>query len=195
VIKDDHMPAEPESKPGSWLVYTTVAAVLFPLLYAISWGPVGSLAANHAKFGEVADATYTPMSWLESNTPLSTPLGWYWNLFSSLRPQLPSAYIGPDDDLQYFPPGPEFKLTRQVEAIEQYKLRQQGLVTADDSTGTDGQKIQRIEHRDDETSAPAGDSENLNEDEAATGNDSEALTMWLNSAIARAINRTKGVAE
>ncbi len=38
---------------------------------------------------------------------------------------LPSAYYL-KDDLQYFPPGPEFKLTRQVQAIEEYKLRQQG---------------------------------------------------------------------
>ena len=29
------------------------------------------------------------------------------------------------DDLSYFPPGPEFKLTKQVQAIEEYKLRQQ----------------------------------------------------------------------
>lgn len=40
---------------------------------------------------------------------------------------LPSAYYL-RDDLQYFPPGPEFKLTRQVQAIEEWKLRQQGAV-------------------------------------------------------------------
>jgi len=39
---------------------------------------------------------------------------------------LPSAYYL-RDDLQYFPPGPEFKLTRQVQAMEEYKLRQQGI--------------------------------------------------------------------
>jgi hypothetical protein len=39
---------------------------------------------------------------------------------------LPSAYYL-RDDLQYFPPGPEFKLTRQVQALEEYKLRQQGI--------------------------------------------------------------------
>ena len=38
---------------------------------------------------------------------------------------LPSAYYL-KDDLQYFPPGPEFKLTRQVQALDEYKLRQQG---------------------------------------------------------------------
>lgn len=31
------------------------------------------------------------------------------------------------DDLAYFPPGPEFKLTKQVQAMEEYKLRQQGV--------------------------------------------------------------------
>jgi len=32
---------------------------------------------------------------------------------------LPSAYYL-KDDLSYFPPGPEFKLTKQVQAIEEY---------------------------------------------------------------------------
>ena len=45
---------------------------------------------------------------------------------------LPSAYYL-KDDLQYFPPGPEFKLTRQVQAMEEYKLRQQGGATSDDA--------------------------------------------------------------
>jgi hypothetical protein len=39
---------------------------------------------------------------------------------------LPSAYYLLDD-VQYFPQGPEFRLSRQVEALEAYKLRQQGL--------------------------------------------------------------------
>lgn len=39
---------------------------------------------------------------------------------------LPSAYYL-QDDVQYFPKGPEFRLSRQVEALEAYKLRQQGL--------------------------------------------------------------------
>ena len=39
---------------------------------------------------------------------------------------LPSAYYL-RDDLQYFPAGPEFKLTKQVQAIEEWKARQQGL--------------------------------------------------------------------
>ena len=38
---------------------------------------------------------------------------------------LPSAYYL-KDDLSYFPPGPEFKLTKQVQALEEYRLRQQG---------------------------------------------------------------------
>ena len=41
---------------------------------------------------------------------------------------LPSAYYL-RDDLQYFPPGPEFKLSREVQAIEEYKLRQRGAAT------------------------------------------------------------------
>jgi|SRR5579863_3747499 len=45
---------------------------------------------------------------------------------------LPSAYYL-KDDLQYFPPGPEFKLTRQVQALEEYKLRQQGGAVSDEA--------------------------------------------------------------
>ena len=41
---------------------------------------------------------------------------------------LPSAYYL-KDDLQYFPPGPEFKLSRQVQALDEYRLRQQGIAT------------------------------------------------------------------
>jgi hypothetical protein len=40
---------------------------------------------------------------------------------------LPSAYYL-RDDLQYFPAGPEFKLSNQVQAIEEYKARERGLV-------------------------------------------------------------------
>ncbi len=36
---------------------------------------------------------------------------------------LPSAYYL-RDDVQYFPAGPEFKLTNTVQAMEQYKLDQ-----------------------------------------------------------------------
>src|SRR4051812_16621856 len=39
---------------------------------------------------------------------------------------LPSAFYL-QDDVQYFPAGPEFRLSRQVQAIEQYNLRRQGL--------------------------------------------------------------------
>lgn len=38
---------------------------------------------------------------------------------------LPSAYYL-DDDVQYFPAGPEQKLANQIRAMERYKLQQQG---------------------------------------------------------------------
>ncbi len=37
---------------------------------------------------------------------------------------LPSAYYL-RDDVQYFPAGPEFRLSNQVRALEEYKLQQQ----------------------------------------------------------------------
>ncbi len=39
---------------------------------------------------------------------------------------LPSAYYL-DDDVQYFPMGPEQKLANQIRAIDRYKAEQQGL--------------------------------------------------------------------
>ncbi len=39
---------------------------------------------------------------------------------------LPSAYYL-KDDIQYFPAGPEFKLTNQVQALEEYKLEREKL--------------------------------------------------------------------
>lgn len=39
---------------------------------------------------------------------------------------LPSAYYL-RDDVQYFPAGPEFVLTNQVRALEEYKLQQETL--------------------------------------------------------------------
>jgi hypothetical protein len=39
---------------------------------------------------------------------------------------LPSAFYL-RDDVQYHPAGPEFRLSRQVEALEQYRLRQQAI--------------------------------------------------------------------
>jgi len=42
---------------------------------------------------------------------------------------LPSGYYL-RDDVQYYPAGPEFKLTRQVQALEEYKSQQEGLGAA-----------------------------------------------------------------
>ena len=39
---------------------------------------------------------------------------------------LPSAYYL-DDDVQYFPAGPETKLANQIRALERYKVEREGL--------------------------------------------------------------------
>jgi len=80
------MSAEIEPKREPWLVYPAIAAI-FTLLYAASWGPLGSLAINSTNMRGVAEAAYAPIGWLYWQTPLSAPLDWYWNLFSSLRPR------------------------------------------------------------------------------------------------------------
>ena len=43
---------------------------------------------------------------------------------------LPSAYYL-DDDVQYFPAGPEDKLANQRQRVEEYKLQQAGFQEAD----------------------------------------------------------------
>ena len=47
---------------------------------------------------------------------------------STVREQtpLPRQWIS-KDDIQYFPAGPEFKLTNQVQALEEYKLEREKL--------------------------------------------------------------------
>lgn len=45
------------------------------------------------------------------------------------------------DDLQYFPAGPEFKLRSQIEAIEEYKARQQGSTDVDKASAAEVGKI------------------------------------------------------
>jgi hypothetical protein len=42
---------------------------------------------------------------------------------------LPSAYYL-DDDVQYFPKGPETKLSNQIRALDRYKVEQQGFQDA-----------------------------------------------------------------
>jgi hypothetical protein len=85
VIKDDHMPPEPETHRGSWLIYATT--VVLPVLYVLSWGPTVSLAANYPTICKRVEAAYGPVSWLDENTSLATPLDWYWWRFEALRPK------------------------------------------------------------------------------------------------------------
>src|SRR5579871_2738325 len=72
--------------------------------------------------------------WLRIATLVVLAPGIYMTSCSSKteNPTLPSINSG--QDLQYFPPGPEFKLTRQVQAIEEYKLRQQGKQSPEERT-------------------------------------------------------------
>ncbi len=41
---DDHMPAEPETRRASWLVYAATFAVALPVKYVVSSGPMQILA-------------------------------------------------------------------------------------------------------------------------------------------------------
>lgn len=47
---------------------------------------------------------------------------------------LPSAYYL-DDDVQYFPAGPETKLANQIRALERYRVEQEGLQSMNSPQG------------------------------------------------------------
>jgi hypothetical protein len=40
---------------------------------------------------------------------------------AAIEQTLPPAYFGAVDDIQYFPPGPEFKLQREAAAMKAYQ--------------------------------------------------------------------------
>jgi hypothetical protein len=85
VIKDDHMPAEPEAKPGA--IPAIAAAVALPLLYVLSWGPVGALAQRWQFGCTPLEIVYYPIRWSAFNCPGAyEPLKWYWERFDFLRP-------------------------------------------------------------------------------------------------------------
>ena len=44
---------------------------------------------------------------------------------------LPSAYFL-EDDVQYFPAGPEHKLSNEIRALQRYKLERQALLEGDE---------------------------------------------------------------
>lgn|GEM_PF-287012 len=48
---------------------------------------------------------------------------------------LPSAYYL-DDDVQYFPSGPETKLANQIRALERYRVEREGLEAANLPSGS-----------------------------------------------------------
>jgi hypothetical protein len=51
-------------------------------------------------------------------------LGWFQTTIGGQT--LPSAYYL-DDDVQFFPAGPETKLANQIRALERYKVEREGL--------------------------------------------------------------------
>jgi hypothetical protein len=48
VIKDDHMPAEPEARRASWLIYATTFGAVLPVSYVLSSGPAQCIERTDA---------------------------------------------------------------------------------------------------------------------------------------------------
>jgi hypothetical protein len=191
-------------KSNRKLMLAIVARLTLPVVYVLSWGPIGSIAVSHAALGAMTATAYAPVTWFENNTPLSTPLRWYWDLYSPIRPDNadspvqwpePTASFVISDDMQYFPPGPECKLTRQVQAIEEYARRQQGLLPTDDPTSNEEEPIRQVEYEDADTPDNAeGSVDRSNEEpQEAAGDDEQDLLNRILSPEARAINRSLGL--
>jgi len=74
-----------ESKrTGSGAAVALVLALLLPILYVLSIGPVGALVEKTGVGEEAAWVFYAPVIWLHDNTPLKEPLEayaelWGWN--------------------------------------------------------------------------------------------------------------------
>jgi hypothetical protein len=48
-----------------------------------------------------------------------------WELAFPLDVPLPGPFYGPEDDIQYFAPGPEFKLSREAAAQKPYQIEKE----------------------------------------------------------------------
>ena len=77
---------ERESHSGSWLV-AGAAVALLPVLYVLSWGPIGALSERYSLLCTTLDVAYPPIGWVTETFPETyEPLTWYWRQFDFLRP-------------------------------------------------------------------------------------------------------------
>jgi hypothetical protein len=79
---------EPHGR-GSKLALITTAAVVLPLLYVLSIGPVALVLNKTHDFGGLIsekplEAFYAPVVWLAMNTPLRRPLDAYMRFWTGL---------------------------------------------------------------------------------------------------------------
>ena len=72
----------PESKrTGSGAAVALLIAILLPILYVLSIGPVVALVEKTGVGDEAARVFYAPVIWLHDNTPLEKPLEAYAELW------------------------------------------------------------------------------------------------------------------
>jgi hypothetical protein len=123
---------------------------------------------------------------------------------SARHEQLPALRSAGDleyfrtDDLQYFPPGPEFKLARQVQALERARLQQQSTLNPTESAnqpiGRDGKReIQLtggVAGENDETAAETQDS---SAESPTTDKELDQIDRWTRSEKHRRIMHNLGI--
>ena len=76
------MNAQPTHRgSGAAIVLVMVIAVLLPVLYVLSIGPVVALVEATGVGREASKVFYAPVIWLHHNTPLKEPLEAYGELW------------------------------------------------------------------------------------------------------------------
>jgi hypothetical protein len=79
--------AERESRLGQWLLGIASTGLWLPVLYVLSWGPVGALSQRYGLLCSTLDVGYAPIGWVVETVPGTyEPLSWYWHQFDFLRP-------------------------------------------------------------------------------------------------------------
>lgn len=75
-----------QRQPGAVIGCGVLMLVLLPMLYVLSYGPVGVLATNGYISGSAFEVVYQPLMWACGYcTPLWNFLVWYDSLFEVFR--------------------------------------------------------------------------------------------------------------
>jgi hypothetical protein len=80
--------AENEPRAPSGMVGVVAAGLLLPILYVLSWGPVGALTERYGLQSTALEVGYAPIDWVVDKSPEAYgALDWYSRQFDFLKPK------------------------------------------------------------------------------------------------------------